>query len=62
METARSFVRHGHNRSRASGELRIHRNTLDYRLGKITKLTGLDLTHPDGVRLLDAAVTARALL
>ncbi|MFD0901887.1 PucR family transcriptional regulator [Actinomadura sediminis] len=62
LETARSFVRHGHNRSRTSAELRIHRNTLDYRLGKITKLTGLDLSDPRGVRLLDAAVTARALL
>jgi sugar diacid utilization regulator len=62
METARSFVRHGHNRSRTSAELRIHRNTLDYRLGRIAKLTGLDLSAPEGVRLLDAAMTARALL
>ncbi|MFC6928925.1 PucR family transcriptional regulator [Actinomadura yumaensis] len=62
LETARCFVRHGHNRSRTSTELRIHRNTLDYRLGRITKITGLDLADPRGVRLLDAAVTARALL
>lgn len=62
METARSFVRHGHNRSRTSAELRIHRNTLDYRLGRIAKLTGLDLSAPQGVRLLDAAMTARALV
>ncbi|MFB4300282.1 PucR family transcriptional regulator [Actinomadura sp. NTSP31] len=62
LETARTFVRHGHNRSRTSTELRIHRNTLDYRLGKIAKLTGLDLADPGGMRLLDAAVTAHALL
>lgn len=61
LETARSFVRHGHNRTRTAAELRIHRNTLDYRLGKIAKITGLDLADPQGVRLLDAAVTARAL-
>ncbi|MBO2457579.1 PucR family transcriptional regulator [Actinomadura violacea] len=62
LETARTFVRHGRNRSRTAAELRIHRNTLDYRLGKIAKLTGLDLSDPDGMRILDAAVTARALL
>lgn len=62
LETARAFVRHGHNRSRTAAELRIHRNTLDYRLGKIAKLTGLDLSDADGMRILDAAVTARTLL
>ncbi|MEU5879399.1 helix-turn-helix domain-containing protein [Spirillospora sp. NPDC047279] len=61
LDTVHAFVRHGHNRSRASAELRIHRNTLDYRLARIAKLTGLDLTRPEGLRLLDAAVTARAL-
>ncbi|MFC9977963.1 PucR family transcriptional regulator [Spirillospora sp. NPDC127200] len=61
LDTVRTFVRHGHNRARASAELRVHRNTLDYRLAKVAKLTGLDLAGPDGLRLLDAAVTARAL-
>ncbi|MGI5166559.1 PucR family transcriptional regulator [Spirillospora sp. CA-253888] len=61
LDTVRTFVRHGHNRARASAELRVHRNTLDYRLAKVAKLTGLDLASPDGLRLLDAAVTARAL-
>ncbi|MFC7565193.1 helix-turn-helix domain-containing protein [Actinomadura namibiensis] len=61
LTTVEAFVRHGHNRSRASAELSIHRNTLDYRLARIAKLTGLDLASPEGLRLLDAAVTARAL-
>ncbi|MFP3963449.1 helix-turn-helix domain-containing protein [Actinomadura fulvescens] len=61
LATVESFVRHGHNRSHASAELRVHRNTLDYRLTKVAKMTGIDLTRPEGLRLLDAAVTARAL-
>jgi DNA-binding PucR family transcriptional regulator len=56
METARSFVRHGHNRSRTAAELSIHRNTLDYRLARVAKLTGLDLSTARGLQHLDAAI------
>ncbi|MFB9185705.1 PucR family transcriptional regulator [Dactylosporangium sucinum] len=58
LETLRSFVRHGHNRSRVAQDLHVHRNTLDYRLGRITAMTGLDPAVPAQARLLDAALTA----
>ncbi|GAB3667449.1 helix-turn-helix domain-containing protein [Actinocorallia lasiicapitis] len=61
LETAQSFVRHGHNRAQTAADLNIHRNTLDYRLTKLGKLTGLDLASPRGLRHLDAAVSVRSL-
>ena len=62
LETLRSFVHHGHNRRQTALELYIHRNTLDYRLHRITALTGLDPAVPAQARVLDAALTARALV
>ncbi|MCP2342123.1 PucR family transcriptional regulator [Actinomadura rupiterrae] len=56
LQTAEAFVRHGHNRSRTADELRIHRNTLDYRLTRVAKLTGLDLSSARGLQHLDAAI------
>lgn len=61
LETLRSFVDHGHNRRQTALELHIHRNTLDYRLHRITALTGLDPAVPAHARILDAALTARSL-
>ncbi|MFI6297088.1 PucR family transcriptional regulator [Nonomuraea sp. NPDC050790] len=61
LETLRAYVRHGHNRRQTSLDLHIHRNTLDYRLHRVAALTGLDLTVPAEARLLEAALTARAL-
>ncbi|MER5625716.1 helix-turn-helix domain-containing protein [Streptosporangium sp. NPDC002544] len=61
VETLRAFVNRGHNRSRTAQDLHIHRNTLDYRLRRITALTGLDFTIPAQARLLEAALTARDL-
>ncbi|MFE4695288.1 PucR family transcriptional regulator [Streptomyces sp. NPDC056749] len=61
LETLRVFVGHGHNRSRSASELCIHRNTLDYRLHRVSTLTGLDLTIPAEARLLQAALVARDL-
>jgi len=43
METLRVFFQNDLNISTASRQLFIHRNTLQYRLDKIKKLTGLDL-------------------
>ncbi|MCD0452319.1 helix-turn-helix domain-containing protein [Actinocorallia sp. API 0066] len=57
METLRVYVDQGHNRRRAAETLRVHRNTLDYRLRGIATLTGLDPSGPE----LAAALTARAL-
>ncbi|MEV4510213.1 helix-turn-helix domain-containing protein [Dactylosporangium sp. NPDC049525] len=61
LETLRVFVRHGHNRRQAALELHIHRNTLDYRLHRITTMTGLDPAVPAHARILDAALTAADL-
>jgi hypothetical protein len=61
LETLRAFVERGHNRSRTARDLHIHRNTLDYRLRRVSTLTGLDLSIPEQARLLEAAVTARDL-
>ncbi|MFI6706112.1 PucR family transcriptional regulator [Nonomuraea sp. NPDC050478] len=61
LETLRAFVHRGHNRRRTALDLHIHRNTLDYRLRRVSLLTGLDLAVPAQARLLEAAVTARDL-
>ncbi|MET7426522.1 helix-turn-helix domain-containing protein [Dactylosporangium sp. NPDC005555] len=61
LETLRSFVEHGHNRRQTAIDLHIHRNTLDYRLHRITTMTGLDPAVPAQARLLDAALTAADL-
>ncbi|WP_406458378.1 helix-turn-helix domain-containing protein [Streptomyces sp. NBC_00876] len=61
LETLRVFVDHGHNRRQSALELCIHRNTLDYRLHRVSALTGLDLTVPAEARLLQAALVAREL-
>lgn len=62
VETLRAFVNRGHNRRRTAQDLHIHRNTLDYRLQRVSLLTGLDLAVPGQARLLEAALTARDLL
>ena len=50
METIRVFFRNDLNITAASKELFIHRNTLNYRLDKIKRETGLDLrTFQDAV-------------
>ena len=45
METVRVFFEHDLSITSASRELFIHRNTLNYRLDKIRRDTGLDLRH-----------------
>lgn len=50
METVRVFFEHDLNITSASRQLFIHRNTLNYRLDKIKRVTGLDLrTFQDAV-------------
>ena len=45
LETVRVFFEHDLSITSASRELFIHRNTLNYRLDKIRRDTGLDLRH-----------------
>ncbi|GAB2503643.1 PucR family transcriptional regulator [Nocardiopsis aegyptia] len=61
METLRVFVDRGHNRRQTALALSIHRNTLDYRLQRVSTLTGLDFAVPAEARLLQAALTVRDL-
>ncbi|MFI6323395.1 PucR family transcriptional regulator [Nonomuraea sp. NPDC050556] len=61
LETLKAFARRGHNRRQTALDLHIHRNTLDYRLHRVTALTGLDIAVPADARLLEAALTAREL-
>jgi carbohydrate diacid regulator len=44
-----------------AGRLAIHRNTLSYRLDKITSLTGLDPRHFDHAVQIRLALVVRAL-
>lgn len=61
LETLRAFVHRGHNRRRTALDLHIHRNTLEYRLRRVSVLTGLDPAVPRQARILEAAITARDL-
>ncbi|HEX9342221.1 MAG TPA: helix-turn-helix domain-containing protein [Actinomycetota bacterium] len=44
LRTLRAFVAHQYDRAATSEALHVHRNTLAYRLRRIERLTGLDLT------------------
>lgn len=44
LRTLRAFVAHHYDRAATSEALHVHRNTLGYRLRRIERLTGLDLT------------------
>ncbi|MFI6025673.1 PucR family transcriptional regulator [Amycolatopsis magusensis] len=57
VRTLETYLRHGSRRPTAT-ELHVHPNTVDYRLRRITELTGLDPTRVSDVALLRAALTA----
>lgn len=61
LQTLRVFVERGLNRRQTALELCVHRNTLDYRLRRVSTLTGLDLAVPAQARLIQAALVARDL-
>lgn len=47
FRTLEAFLDHYGHRKQAATRLNIHPNTLDYRIGKIRELTGLDLDDPN---------------
>jgi PucR C-terminal helix-turn-helix domain/GGDEF-like domain len=60
LSTMRAYLRHMGRLRPASEELNIHRNTLEYRLARITEVTGITLDDPDsrlalelGIRVLE---------
>jgi sugar diacid utilization regulator len=59
MQTLETYLRCGNRRS-AAAELHVHPNTVDYRLNKVSKLTGLDPSHPGELAVLNAAWAALA--
>jgi hypothetical protein len=59
--TAEVFLDCAGSAARAAAALRIHRQTLYYRLGRITALTGLDLADGDARLLLHAGLRAARL-
>lgn len=59
--TVETALAHDLDRRRTAAVLHVHPNTLDYRLRRVTELTGCDLSSSRGVQLLGAAVAARRL-
>lgn len=56
LQTLTVWFAHGNQPGATARALAIHRNTLDYRLLKISELTGLDLTDIDDLLLLYVAL------
>jgi hypothetical protein len=57
VSTLHAYFRHDMSRAAASAALHIHPRTLDYRLQRVRKATGLDPGSTVGVRMLSTAVT-----
>ncbi|GAA3166496.1 helix-turn-helix domain-containing protein [Blastococcus jejuensis] len=60
-DTAEVFLDCAGSASRAAEQLRVHRQTLYYRLSRITELTGLDLADGEARLLLHASLKAARL-
>ncbi|WP_436492859.1 PucR family transcriptional regulator [Actinokineospora sp. HUAS TT18] len=58
LDTLRVYLSTGLNRRRAATELRVHPNTVDYRLRKIATLTGLDVGRDQDLLTVRAALSA----
>ncbi|RKT11370.1 PucR-like helix-turn-helix protein [Streptomyces sp. 1114.5] len=58
LETLRAFQAAGFDRRQAATRLRVHPNTVDYRLRKATALTGLDPARSGDLPMLRAALAA----
>jgi sugar diacid utilization regulator len=62
VQTLECYFEHELDRRSTATELHVHPNTLDYRLRRISQLTGLDPGKPAGQQLLAAALTARRVI
>ncbi|MEI6131637.1 MAG: helix-turn-helix domain-containing protein [Bacillota bacterium] len=62
LSTVNSFFENSLNVSETSRKMFIHRNTLVYRLDKINKLTGLDITKFEDALILKLAIMLRKYL
>ncbi|MEU1999337.1 helix-turn-helix domain-containing protein [Nocardia gamkensis] len=59
LQTLRSYISNNLNRQRTARSLQVHPNTVDYRLRRISQVTGLDPTTTSGVWQLRSALIAR---
>lgn len=60
-ETLTVWIDADRNRSQAAKRLFVHRNTLNYRLGRVAEITGLDPTTGRGVQQLAIAMIAESI-
>ena len=61
VETLAAFVRSDCDRRATAATLHVHPNTVDYRLGRVEELTGLNLSRPGDLLLVTLALTQREL-
>ncbi len=61
LHTLRVFLNSDHNRHRTAESLHLHRNTLNYRLRRVTELTGYNPADPADIRLLAASLIVHDL-
>lgn len=62
LKTLEAFFANLGNLARAADSLHVHRNTLLYRLGRISEITGLDLDNPEDRLALWLALKAHRVL
>ncbi|MFE6506886.1 PucR family transcriptional regulator [Nocardioides sp. NPDC057767] len=62
LDTLRAYVAASGRRAETAEALHVHPNTLDYRLRRVHKLTGVDPTHPQGSQLVRAGLVVRRYL
>lgn len=58
LEAVSAYLQHEHSRQLAAKSLHVHPNTLDYRLRRVSELTGLDPARASSARVLAAALLA----
>ncbi len=61
IDTLEAFVESDLDRRATAERLHVHPNTLDYRLGRVQELTGLDLSRADDLTLATLALKQRAM-
>jgi sugar diacid utilization regulator len=62
LPTLERYLAEDLNRRRTATVLHIHPNTVDYRLRRITALTGLDPAKPQDLQHIGAALAARRVI
>jgi len=62
LRTLNGFFEANGNLAKAANDLDVHRNTLVYRLERISELTGLDLDDPDNRLILHLALKIQRVL